>query len=148
MTQGAVDAAVGYANNEPVQLALAGKNVNVIRTWEYARLVGNGVAVSEKTLAERPALVKGFVRALLQGVQDAIANPDEALSISNAAYPEFASDKSAKEVLRASIELWKNKRIGYSEPADWKAMADSMRAANLIEKEVDVSKAFANQFVP
>ena len=148
VTQGAVDAAVGYANNEPVQLALAGKTVNVIRTWEYARLIGNGVAVSERTLAERPALVKGFVRALLQGVQDSLANPEEALKIATGAYPEFASDKSATAVLNASIELWKSQRPGYTDPADWKAMANFMRAANLIEKDVETTKAFTNQFIP
>ncbi|MDE3091955.1 MAG: ABC transporter substrate-binding protein, partial [Chloroflexota bacterium] len=39
LTQGLVDAAAGYSNNEPVQLILAGKQINVIQVSDYSKLV-------------------------------------------------------------------------------------------------------------
>ena len=150
LTQGTVDAVSAYANNEPVQLKLAGKSINEIKTWEFAQLVGNGVATNEATVRNKPQLVRGFVKALLRGVADSIANPDEALQISVAALPEAGGDnlKKSQAVLNASIPLWKNSRLGESRPADWEAMEKFMSEAGMIQKRVDVSQAYTNQFVP
>lgn len=150
LNQGTVDAAVAYANNEPVQLQLAGKNVNSINTWEYAKLVGNGIATNEATLKNRPEIARGFVRALLRGIQDTINNPDEALQIAIKRVPEAGGDNLAtsKAVLLASIPLWKNTRLGETRLADWQAMERFMREAGFIQTQVDVNKAFTNEFLP
>ncbi len=149
LEQGTVDAAVVYANNEPVQLQLLGKSVNQIKTWEYAKLVGNGVATNEATLKNRPHIAKGFVRALLRGVQDTINNPDEALQIAVKRVPEAGGEglKTSKAVLDASIPLWKNSRLGETRLADWQAMEQFMRDAGFITTGVDVQKAFTNDLL-
>ncbi len=148
--QGTVDAAVAYANNEPVQLELAGKKINSINTWEYAQLVGNGVVTNEATLQNRPELARGFVRALLRGVQDVIDDPDAALQIAVRRVPEAGGANLAmsKAVLLASIPLWKNTRLGETRLADWQAMEKFMRDAGFITTAVDVNKAFTNAYVP
>lgn len=150
LNQGTVDAAVAYANNEPVQLQLAGKEVNSINTWEYAKLVGNGVATNEATLKNRPQLARGFVRALMRGIQDTINNPDEALQIAAKRVPEAGGDNLAtsKAVLQASIPLWKNTRLGETRLADWQAMEQFMRDAGFIQTPVNVNAAFTNDYVP
>lgn len=150
LEQGTVDAAVVYANNEPVQLRLQGKSINEIKTWEYAQLVGNGVATNAATIKNRPELVRGFVRALLRGVQDTINNPAEALEISVKQYPEFGGERmtSSRAVLNASIALWKNTKLGESRLADWQGMEQFMREAGFIPAALDVEKAFTNEFVP
>jgi len=150
LSQGTVDAAGAYANNEPVQLELAGKKINSINTWEYAQLVGNGVATNEATLKNHPDLARGFVRALTRGVQDTINNPDEALQIAIRRVPEAggANLETSQAVLRASIPLWKNTRLGETRLADWQAMEKFMREAGFIETNVDVTKAFTNDYVP
>jgi NitT/TauT family transport system substrate-binding protein len=149
LNQGTVDAAVVYANNEPVQLQLAGKSLNEIKTWEYAKLVGNGIATNEATLKNRPQLARGFVRALLRGIQDTLDNPDEALQIAVKHVPEAGGDNLAtsKAVLQASLPLWQNTQLGETQLADWQAMEQFMRAAGFINSEVDVSKAFTNDFL-
>ncbi len=149
LTQGSVDAAVGYANNEPVQLQLAGKAVNEIKTWEYAKLVGNGIATNEATVKNRPQIVRGFVRALLRGVQDTMNNPDEALQITVKHVPEAGGENlnTSKAVLQASLPLWQNSRLGETRLADWQAMEQFMRQAGFIQTEVDVNKAFTNDFI-
>jgi len=149
LSQGTVDAAVAYANNEPVQLQLAGKTINAINTWEYAKLVGNGIATNEATLKNRPQLARGFVRALLRGIQDTLDNPDEALQIAVKHVPEAGGDNLAtsKAILQASLPLWKNTRLGETRLADWQAMEQFMREAKFINAPVDVTKAFTNDFI-
>ncbi len=150
LNQGTVEAAVVYANNEPVQLQLAGKAVNAIKTWEYAKLVGNGVATNEATLKNRPNLAKGFVRALIRGIQDSISNPEEALQITIKRLPEAGGENltTSRAVLLASVALWKNSRVGETRLADWQAMEQFMREAKFISTAVEVDKAFTNEFVP
>lgn len=149
LTQGTVDAVGVYANNEPVQLKLAGKEINEIKTWEYTQLVGNGIATNEETIQERPDLIRGFVRAILKGISDTIANPAEALDISIAALPEAGGTnlQASKAVLDASVALWNGSPLGLSKPQDWQAMTNFMRQADFIRTEVDPNKAFTNQFV-
>ncbi len=150
LEQGTVDAAVGYANNEPVQLRMAGKDINEIRTWEYAQLVGNGVATNEETVKNRPELVEGFVRALLRGVQDTMDNPDQALDITVRQYPDFGGEgrlATSKAVLAASIPLWANSKLGETRLEDWQKMEQFMRDAGFIAEAVDVNAAFTNDFI-
>lgn len=150
LERGTVDAAVVYANNEPVQLQLAGHSVNAIKTWEYAHLVGNGVAVNETALTNHPQIVRAFVRALLHGVQDTLSDPASALAITVAQLPEAGGENLAKSdaILRASLPLWQNTRLGETRRADWQAMADFMREAGFISTPVDVNRAFSNDYLP
>jgi NitT/TauT family transport system substrate-binding protein len=149
LTQGTVDAVGVYANNEPVQLKLAGKEINEIKTWDYTQLVGNGVATNEDTVQKRPDLVRRFVRALLKGISDSIADPNAGLQISVAALPEAGGKnlQTSEAVLKASIPLWTNSRLGATRPEDWQAMEKFMREAGFIQSDVDVTKAFTNEFV-
>lgn len=150
VTQGLVDAAAGYSNNEPVQMRLAGKEINVIKVSDYSKLVGIGLVTNEKMVAERPQIVQGVVQALLRAMQDSINNPNEALDATIENIPEAggANLKTTQAVLEATIELWKNPRIGYSDPAAWESSYKFMKEAGLIKTEFDVTKAFTNKFVP
>ncbi len=87
---GAVDAAVVYINNEPLQIQHridAGtcgdvNGITVIPVSDNVNLVSNGIVTNEKILAERPELVHGVVRAFDAGLRDAINNPAEAYLLS------------------------------------------------------------------
>ena len=150
VTQGLVDAAAGYANNEPVQLALAGKEINVIPVSDYSKLVGIGLVTNDKTLAEKPELVVKVVGALLRGVQDTIKNPDEALNITIENLPEAGGQnlKTSQAVLNATIKLMTNSKLGFVDPANWAASYKFMKDAGLIKSDFDVSKAYTNKHIP
>jgi NitT/TauT family transport system substrate-binding protein len=150
VTQGIVDAAAGYSNNEPVQLKLLGKEINVIQVWNYSKLVGIGLVTNEKMIADKPQVVRGIVTALVRGIRDTIDNPNDALDISIARLPESggANQKMTEAVLNATIELWKNPRIGYVDPSAWTASYKFMRDAEFIKSDFDVTKAYTNNFVP
>ena len=49
---------------------------------DYLELVANGLITNEETIQENPDLVRRMVTATLKGIQDAIADPDEAYEIS------------------------------------------------------------------
>ncbi|MBI5652136.1 MAG: ABC transporter substrate-binding protein [Chloroflexi bacterium] len=150
LDQGLVDAAAGYANNEPVQLRLAGKKINVINVGEYSRLVGIGLVTNEKTAADKPQIVRAVVSALMRGIQEARDKPDDALEIVVKSLPEAGGQnlRVSQAVLRATAEFWKNPRLGFVDPAHWAASAKFMKDAGFIAKEIDVTKVFTNKFVP
>jgi NitT/TauT family transport system substrate-binding protein len=150
VTQGVVDAAAGYANNEPVQLRLQGKEINVIQVWDYTKLVGVGLVTNEKMIAERPDIVRGVAAAMLRGVQDTINQPDEAIAATLPSLPEAGgpSLKTTQAVLAATIELWKSPHLGYVDPANWAASYEFMKDAGFIKTEFDITKAYTNKFVP
>ena len=150
VTQGTVDAAAGYANNEPVQMILAGKQINVIPVSDYSKLVGIGLVTNEKTLAERPEIIQKLTTALLHGIQDTINHPDEALNITLENLPEAGGQnlKTTQGVLNATIKLMANPHLGYVDPADWAASVKFMKDAGFIKTDLDVTKIYTNQFVP
>ncbi|MBM3127697.1 MAG: ABC transporter substrate-binding protein [Chloroflexi bacterium] len=150
LSQGVVDAVAGYANNEPVQLRLQGKEVNVMRVADYSRLVGIGLVTSEKMIAEKPHVVRGIVAALMRGVQYSIDNPSDALAITIQNIPEAGGTnlRTTDAVLKATIDLWKSPHPGYVDPAAWAASYKFMKDAGFIKADFDVTKAYTNKFVP
>jgi NitT/TauT family transport system substrate-binding protein len=148
LAQGQVDAAIVYANNEPVKLAAAGEQLNMIVVADYAQLASNGLATNETTMNERPELVDGMVRAILKGLADTIANPDEAVQIS-LAYIDPAPDAvTARSVLDASIEMWKTPLPGASDLARWQTTHDTLLKMGLISQPINLEDAFTNIFIP
>jgi len=139
-----------YTTNEPVQLKAQGYQLNEIRVADYVQLASNGLITNEKTIAENPDLVRRMLSALLKGLTDTIANPDEAYQISGKYVPNLAEADQAvqKEVLARSIELWKADRLGYSNPQAWQNMQDVLLKMGLLHQPLDVNQAFSNDFLP
>jgi NitT/TauT family transport system substrate-binding protein len=149
LVSGQVDAAVVYANNEPVQLAARGYKVNVIRVVDFVDLASNGLLTNEKTIAERPDLVRGMIRAILRGVDDAIADPDETYRICRKYIEGLAEDDPIqKQVLVETLAFWKTDKPGWSELAAWQNMEATLRSMGLLDVKMDITKAFTNEFLP
>ena len=148
LTAGQVDAVVVYANNEPIRLAAQGEKLNTIPVGDFVSLAANGLLTNEETMTKEPELVRGFVRALSKGIAETIANPDEAYAISKKFVTELKDDAVEKQVLAATIEMWKTDRIGYSDPAAWETMQATLLDTGLLSAELDLSKAYTNAFVP
>jgi NitT/TauT family transport system substrate-binding protein len=139
-----------YAANEPVQLRAQGYELNVIQVADHVQLASNGLITNEKTIAENPELVRRMTRALLEGLRDTIANPDEAYELSKPHIPNLAeADESVqKEVLALSIDLWQAERPGFSDEQAWQNMQDTLLKMGLLEEALDLEEAFTNEFVP
>jgi NitT/TauT family transport system substrate-binding protein len=144
-----VDAAVIYVVNEPVQLRLAGKKINVLEVSDYVNMVSNGIISNEKTIKEQPDLVRRFVTGFLKGLQYTLDHPDEAFSIVRQTIPDLADDvaPAQRAVLDASLALWRTDQLGLSDRQAWQDTVDVMEAAGLIESSPDVEKLYTNKFV-
>ncbi|GAB1470339.1 ABC transporter substrate-binding protein [Chloroflexota bacterium] len=141
---------VGYSANEPIMLASQGLEFKEMRVADYAQLTANGLVTNEATIKNEPELIRGMTRALARGIEDAIANPDEAYEISLKFVENLKDqDKDVQmQVLKTSIEFWKAERIGFSDPQAWENMNELLVKMGLIPEPVDLSKAFTNEFVP
>ena len=141
-----VEAVVGYANNEPVQLAGMGEEINVIYVADYIDMVANGLITNEQTIAENPKMVEAFVRATLRGLADTLANPDEAFEISKK-YVEGLED-NRKPVLEASLALWQAEPLGVTDAASWEQTQAILLQMGFLDAPVsDLASAYSNEFV-
>jgi len=141
-----VDAVVGYANNEPIQLSSMGETVNVIYVADSTDMVANGIITNEDLIRHEPELVEGFVQATLRGLAETIANPDEAYAISK----EFVEglDDSRREVLEASIELWHADILGITDLESWERTQEALLFIGFLDDPLDdLPSAFSNEFV-
>jgi NitT/TauT family transport system substrate-binding protein len=147
---GVSDVVVVYTANEPIVLRAQGSEFTELRVSDYAQLTANGLVTSETTIASEPELIRAMTRALARGIEDAMANPDEAYAIS-AKFVENLDDQNRDvqmQVLTTSIEFWKAERIGFSNPQAWENMNDLLVKMGMIPEPVNLSKAFTNEFVP
>jgi NitT/TauT family transport system substrate-binding protein len=145
-----VDAAVIYLANEPVVLRSQGEDVNVIRVADYLQLVANGLVTNEKMIEEQPEKVKAFIAALIQGIIDTAANPEEAyqISLDYIENLEETDESVQKEILAESIKLWQVDQPGYSDPIGWENMQTVLLDMNLLARPLDLDQAFTNDLLP
>lgn len=107
------------------------------------------IIASESKIAKDPELVKKFMKATARGYDYAIKNPDTTAAILLKNVPELNQDLVAASQSYLSPEYKADApRWGGMKSAVWKNYADFMYANQLIDKQVDVSKAFTNAFLP
>ena len=105
--QGAVDAATGFANNEPVQLQLTGERAVVLHVDDVIRLPGPGLIASTTTLDAKSTAITGFVIATLRAMNEIAADPTKGLDAAIKAVPELGSQRDTQlAILNATIATW------------------------------------------
>jgi NitT/TauT family transport system substrate-binding protein len=149
LVEGRVDAAICYAQNEPVQLRESGYALNVLHMDDYTRLVSAGIVTNDTTIENDPELVQGITRAFLRGLEDAVADPEAAFDISRRAIPEMddAAAVVQRAVLEESVAIWRAEQYGRSDPAAWAESVALLRQIGLITTDVDPESMYTNRFV-
>jgi len=149
LVTGQVDAVVTYAMNEPVQLRAEGHTVYEIEVADYIDFVSNGLITNEKTIKERPELVRAMAQAMRRGLQDTLDDPDAAFEVSRQYIPEIddAGAPLQRAVLEAALRFWRGESLGRSDPAAWQASLDFMREIGMVEGAPDVESLYSNEFV-
>lgn len=141
-------AVVVYANNEPVQFAAQGIEVDTLRVADYVALASNGLVTNESTIQNNPDLIRRLNKAILKGIEDTLTNPDEAFEISKK-YVEGLDVNAViqRQVLEATLEFWRAEQLGVSEPEAWENMQKVLLDMGLLTNPMDLSQAFTNDFV-
>jgi NitT/TauT family transport system substrate-binding protein len=154
VAQGAVDAATGFANNEPVQLELAGEEVTILRVDDVVPLPGNGLIAGTSTLETKSDAISGFIAATLRAMEEIAANPDVGLDAAIVAVPELASARDVQAaILDATIEVWRGpaqeaRGFGAIEPADWEASIAYLETLGLVPNPVTVEDVLDTSLLP
>jgi len=144
VAKGAVDAATGFDNNEPVQLALTGEQVTVLRVDDVTPLPGPGIIVGTATLGAKRAAVAGFVRATLKAMNEIAATPSIGVDAAIKAVPDLASNRPLQEaILAATIADWRPSGAAAGSPisgavdsAAWAKTVTFMTSLGLVPKPV------------
>ena len=111
LQQGAVDAATGFANNEPIQLRKAGIEPVVLTVDDIVPLPGPGLVTGTKTLADKHDALAAFTQATLKAMDEIAADPQKGLDATFAVVPDLAKDPELqRQILDATIATWKNPR--------------------------------------
>jgi NitT/TauT family transport system substrate-binding protein len=142
--QGAVDAATGFANNEPVQLELDGDKAVVLRVDDITPLPGPGLIASVTTLDTKRDAIDAFVSATLHAMDAIAADPEMGLDAAITAVPELASARDAQlAVLKATIESWTGPvqasgGLGAIDREGWAASIEYLTTLGLVHNPVTV----------
>jgi NitT/TauT family transport system substrate-binding protein len=153
VAQGAVDAATGFANNEPIQLERSGTPAFVLHVDDVTPLPGPGLIASFDTIGAKHEAIAGFVRATLRAMEDVIADPAKGVDASIAVEPTLGQDRDLQTaILAATIEAWEGSGgvdgLGTIDRTGWQESIDFMTSLKLIPNPVIVDDVVVEDFVP
>lgn len=105
MISGDLDAISGtpdWAHN----IQSAGVKVRIFEIESAFPAMAQAIIASDKTIKERPDMVRRFVRATLKGLRETMANPEQAARDFIAAVPQHAGkEKAMEEIIRSYGQL-------------------------------------------
>lgn len=147
--QDAVDAATGFANNEPVQLELNGEPATVLRIDDVTPLPGPGLIAGTDTLETKGDAIDAFLATTLRAMAAIAADPEIGLEAAIAAVPELASAREAQlAVLEATIDTWTGPvqeagGLGAIDRAGWTATIEYLTTLGLVPNPVTADDLLA-----
>lgn len=153
---GQVDAATGFINNEPVQLALEGRAVDVLRTDDVAPLPGPGLVVGTSTLEAKADELRAFTAATLRAMREIAADPQLGLDAAFARVPELAAEPEQQlAILEATIDAWTSEYtaehgIGSIDRATWQSALEIMSALpdSIVTAPLSVDELVTDALLP
>lgn len=144
---GRVDAAVGYVNNEVVQLRAAGQRVYTLDTAAAYPMVGVGLITTDANL--KSDLARKVVRASQRGLKFTVADPARAFKI---AQPVFGKGGGTLDILKASTPLitgadTAQNGLGASNPAAWTKAIAALVAQGQLKAGAKATDFYTNSLI-
>jgi NitT/TauT family transport system substrate-binding protein len=143
LSNGDVELVTGFRNNEPLRLEARGTEVGLLTVDEIAPLPGPGIIVGDELLADDPALVSAFARAVAEAQAAVIADPDLGFTVAEQEVPTIAEDPEvARAVLDATVELWAGDGFadGAIDAELWEAGYETLQRLGFIDGSVPVEE--------
>ena len=147
-----VDAIMGFSMNEPVEAESAGMAVTLMPIANYGvNSYGLTIVSHPELMQQKPALVKGFMKATLRAVAETIKDPAGAIAAVEAAVDETDVKRETK-VLEQTIPYWQSKDteaggFGWQTEQRWRDTIDVARKLGLIETALKTEDVFSNTFL-
>ena len=152
--QGAVDAATGFANNEPVQLELDGTKTVVLHVDAAVPLPGPGLIAGTSTIGTKPAAIAAFVDATFRAMSEIAVNEGKGVDASIAAAPDLGTNRATQAaILKATVLAWSGgaaEKFGFLaiDRAGWEASLEYMSSLGLVAKPVTLDDLLDTTFLP
>ena len=108
-------------------------------------LYGNGIIASDELIKSKPDLVRRFVSATMQGLKDAVANPQEAGTIMNKHHREVDADIATAETRIVGTLV--GQPLGVLDPARVKKTLEIVSGAYTLKFPVTADDIYAPGFV-
>lgn len=143
----------GYITAEPFALTEQGIENDILLNAESGyNPYANVLFTMEETIEKQPELVKAFVEASIKGWDYYKENSDEINEYINELNPDISLE-AMKYGAKAQMDLVyggdaETNGVGYLTEERWKTLLDQMVDIEMIEADLDVSKAFTNEFLP
>jgi NitT/TauT family transport system substrate-binding protein len=157
LAQGEVDAVFGFAMSSFINLKSRGvpaDDIVVLPMSDYGvELYGNAIIVSPKFAAEKPEAVKGFLRALIKGIKDTIADPAAAveavLKRNDVAKKDVELERLKMVLEQNMITPWvKEHGIGGIDKARFEKALDQIGLTFNYKNKPKVEDIFTDRFLP
>jgi NitT/TauT family transport system substrate-binding protein len=149
-----VDAATGFANNEPVQLELSGTPASVLHVDDIVALPGPGLIAGVGTLDEQQDAVQAFVTATLRAMEEIKDDPEVGLDAAIAEVPELGTDRDTQRaILEATIEAWEGplqteRGLGAVDRDGWQASIEYLDDLGLVPNPITIEDVLRDDLLP
>ncbi len=152
LVQGLVDVYPLFKSNEPYLLRQMGHELVIWDAADYGvPTLGLAYVTSEEQIRRDPDLLVRFLRAALRGIEDARANPEEAVDIvlryapqADRGHMRFMLETELKD---AESEVTRAHGTGWQTREQWAALYEVLRRYNAIAKPVEIERVFTNELL-
>ena len=157
LAQGEVDAVFGYSMSSYINLKSRGvpaDDIVVMLMSDYGLdLYGNAIVVSAKFAAEKPEAVKGFLRALMKGVQDTIKDPasavDDVIKRNDIAKKDVELERLKMAIEQNMVTPWvKANGFGGIDKERFGKSLDQIGLGHSYKAKPKVEDVFADEYLP
>lgn len=140
----------GYINHEKLLLEKEGHPVNAFNPADYG--VPNYYELilisSEKELNQKKSVIKKFWKAVAKGQADVTKDPSAALNTlikqEDSAFPLDQQVETKSLHILLPLMNSKTESFGHQDPSVWKNISNWLFEKGMIDKKIDVKKAFVN----
>ena len=141
-----------YPSSEPFQAAQKGVPVHFfLFAKEGYPPYGSTVVTTRKVLETRPAVLRAFIKASMQGWRDYMKDPAPGNALIKEANPKMGDDQIAFGIAKMRelgvLDGDGSVPVGSMTEARWKATDDYMVANGLLRPDTDWHKAFTTDLV-
>ena len=135
-----------------IEAKLRGMDLNMIYLTDYSKELDYYTPIlttNEKKIKQDPEQIRSFMKAVSQGYEFAIKNPEEAADLLSKAVPDLnpklviESQKWLSKQYQAEAKVWGVQRIEV-----WQNYTNWLKKNHLLKGEFDPKQAFTNQFLP
>ena len=151
--QGLAPAMLGGMDDKPAEIKANGGKQPILLDYGVPQ-PGYAIVAGKEMVEQNPDLVRRFVRATLQALAAAKADPDAAIqALINWSGSVEDQKAQAREVLDFTLSIVKSPnnqdgRLGYNVPGDWDSALEILKTYKELKTDQPASAFYTNDFIP